>query len=216
MKAFVVKLVLLVALAGAAALTHGLIAPFRLEPAPAERTVITLPPPPNAPVEGSNAGDRTDGGDTAEAQTPEPATPATGTGTGTGTGTDAAEPRELVLDETEIDLETARLLFDAGAADFIDARIAEEYEAGHILGAMHITPDMIRSGVPAAVDFLSADRPIVVYCGGGDCHDSHLVAERLQSLFGFTRTHVFTGGYPEWTAAGLPVGTGPDPIAELR
>ena len=38
------------------------------------------------------------------------------------------------------------------------------------------------------------DKPIIVYCSGGDCHDSRLVANALLSL-GFGNVSVFTGGW---------------------
>ena len=48
---------------------------------------------------------------------------------------------------------------------------------------------------------------IIVYCSGGDCHDSRLVANALLSL-GFSNVSVFTGGWDAWSAAGLPASTG--------
>ena len=203
MKSLLLKIIVLLTLGGGAAFAHSLAAPFRLVPAAPERTVIDLPsreteqPAVTDEASGQNSTPDEAGSTDASPEAPQTDGP-------------------IVLDQTDIDLNTARRLFEAGAADFIDARPAAEYEAGHIEGAMLITPDMLREGVPAAIDFLMPDRPIVVYCGGGDCHDSHLVVERLQSLFNFTRTHVFTGGYPEWEAAGLPTRTGPDPIAEFE
>lgn len=214
MKAFVVHIVALVAMAAAAALVHGLSAPFRLQPAAPEPTVIELParagesPPSDVPADAPDNANEADQ-DEREGDVSPPTD-------AEAVSSPAADQGRIVLDETEIDLTTARLLFEAAAADFVDARLAAEYEAGHIEGAMHITPDMLLEGIPAAIDFLSPDRPIVVYCGGGDCHDSHLIAERLQSMFSFNRTHVFTGGFPEWEAAGLPIGTGPDPLAEFN
>jgi rhodanese-related sulfurtransferase len=228
-KGFLLKLVAIAVLAGVAAGVHrGVGGPLTFRPDEPERTVLTLPglaapspadavtpieagptqaepgqatPPPVSPTEGTP----TDPSSTA----PEPA----GSGVEPAPSGGAAGA-ELVLDTLEIDLATARVLFEAGAADFVDARPVDEYEAGHIEGAMHVTPEAIRSVPPPdGVQFLTAERPVVVYCGGGDCHDSHLVAQRLQELFGLTRTHVFTGGFPAWQSAGLPVGTGPDPFA---
>jgi rhodanese-related sulfurtransferase len=46
-----------------------------------------------------------------------------------------------------------------------------------------------------------------VYCSGGDCHDSRLVANALLSL-GFSNVSVFTGGWVAWSEAKLPVSTG--------
>ena len=121
---------------------------------------------------------------------------------------------QIVLDSLEIDFETTRLLFENGLATFIDARPTDEYELGHIEGALHVTPGMLNDGLFNGFEFIDAGAPIVIYCGGGDCDDSHRVAQKLQ-YYGYKQTHVFTGGFPEWEAAGLPTGTGPDPLADL-
>lgn len=185
MKGFLLRLVGIVALAAAGAgvhrTTHG---QFRLVPDAPPEMVIRLP-----------------AAETPEA-VPEPET---------GSDSPRAGGDELRLDSFEIDLTTARLLHENALADFVDARGDELYEAGHIAGAYQITPDMLLTGTPAAVDFLLPDRPIVIYCDGGDCTDSKVVAERLQSLYQLTQTHIYTGGFPEWAEAGLAVETGTDP-----
>ncbi|MEO1584729.1 MAG: rhodanese-like domain-containing protein [Planctomycetota bacterium] len=128
---------------------------------------------------------------------------------------DTPGSRTIVLDTIEIDFETAQLLHANGAATFVDARPADRYEAGHIQDALHISPAMLaESSSLVVLDVIDPEMPVVVYCGGGDCDDSHRVVELLQDLRGLTRTHVFTDGFPAWEAAGLPIGTGPDPWAE--
>ena len=121
----------------------------------------------------------------------------------------------ITLDGLEIDLATARALHENQLATFIDARPAAEFEAGHIAGAMHIAPSMLENNSTLFVlDVIDPSKPIVIYCGGGDCDDSNRVAEMLQDLRGLTQTHVFVEGYPAWADAGLPTSTGPDPWAE--
>ena len=115
----------------------------------------------------------------------------------------------------EITLEQAQMLFENGLADFVDARPADEYEDGHIATAYNIPPDAFYNGTPAVIDFFDESRRIVVYCAGGDCHDSHVVVEQIMLIRPeLTLVHVFTDGYPAWTAAGLPTDIGPDPLAE--
>ena len=53
----------------------------------------------------------------------------------------------------------------------------------------------------------ATDKPVIVYCSGGECHDSRLVANALLTL-GFGDVRVFAGGWEEWQAAGLPTSTG--------
>ena len=53
----------------------------------------------------------------------------------------------------------------------------------------------------------ATDQPIIVYCSGGECHDSRLVANALLTL-GFSDVRVYTGGWEEWQGAGLPTSAG--------
>lgn len=127
----------------------------------------------------------------------------------------APSGQTITLDGLEIDLATARALFENNLATFVDARVAGEFEAGHIDGALSISPAALEANASLfALDVIDPAKPIVIYCGGGDCDDSHRVAEMLQDLRGFKQTHVFVDGFPAWEAAGLPTGSGPDPFAE--
>lgn len=101
----------------------------------------------------------------------------------------------------------------AQGALFLDARRTAMYTEGHIPGAK-IFPAW-EDGLPEKVDQLSlftADLklPVVIYCSGGDCHDSHLVAQKLW-LAGFRNLRIYTDGYPDWEARKLPVTKGDKP-----
>lgn len=112
----------------------------------------------------------------------------------------------------DIGLEKALELFNMGAI-FVDARSKEEYEAGHIQGAISLSLEAIARSDPSIggkLDLLRAGFPIVIYCKGADCTDSHDLKRRLEGV-GITNMKVFTGGFPEWQRAGLLVETGPEP-----
>ncbi|MDX2132858.1 MAG: rhodanese-like domain-containing protein [Planctomycetota bacterium] len=168
-------------LAGA---VHSVVTPVTLRPAPPAPPVL-----PNPPV-------------TTNGERPaDPATPAAGSTPAAGAPT---QPAPLGLD---IDLASAAALFAAGAP-FIDARLANEYEAGHVEGAFWMPSEVFMNGaIPDALNFMDKAAPVVVYCGGGQCDASHNVVVLLQQL-GFTRCHVMADGYPAWKAAGHPVATG--------
>ncbi len=107
----------------------------------------------------------------------------------------------------QVKLATAKLLFDAGAALFLDAREPSDFEAGHIPGALRMTradalndPDRVKA-LPVR------GRPIVAYCDGGPCESSLDLARALVGA-GYRKVLVFSGGYPEWVAAGHPVERG--------
>ena len=49
--------------------------------------------------------------------------------------------------------------------------------------------------------------PVVVYCSGGDCEDSHMLAQKLYFV-GFDNVLVYKDGFPDWQKRGLPVTNG--------
>ncbi|MDB6134255.1 MAG: Rhodanese-like domain protein [Verrucomicrobiales bacterium] len=91
----------------------------------------------------------------------------------------------------------------------IDARLPLFFKMGHLPGALHLPREGFQAALRRHRTVLEQDknRQIVIYCQGGSCEDSDMVAEALRSL-GFTRLSVFAGGWKEWQAAGLPAETG--------
>jgi len=107
----------------------------------------------------------------------------------------------------------ARRLIDRQQAQLIDARRADEYESGHIPGALRLNLDFFRSG-DALDRVLEAgfdpDHVTIVYCGGGDCEESNRVAEELGFLsIPFGNVFVIKSGIAGWMGRGMPVETGP-------
>jgi len=101
-------------------------------------------------------------------------------------------------------------LFDQHAL-FIDARVTSQYVDGHVAGALPIA--IWEAGVPekiaATVFEVEGDknRPVVVYCNGGDCEDSHNLA-RMFTEDGYTSMYVYKHGYPDWLDRGRPIRKG--------
>jgi rhodanese-related sulfurtransferase/DNA-binding transcriptional ArsR family regulator len=84
----------------------------------------------------------------------------------------------------------------------VDVRPAEEFEAGHIPGAVSIPIDEL----DAKVVQLPRDREIVAYCRGPFC----VLAPRAVAIL---RAHGFHArrldeGLPEWRLSGLPTASG--------
>lgn len=94
----------------------------------------------------------------------------------------------------------------------LDARPSAFFQRGHVPGALNLARDEFahdyRDLSPRLKAF--ADKQIIVYCSGGECHDSRLVANALLSL-GFGNVRIFTGGWDAWSAAGLPAAAGSAP-----
>ena len=88
----------------------------------------------------------------------------------------------------------------------LDARSAPFYAQGHVPGAINLSRDDFAADYKRLRPTLdqAKDKQIVVYCSGGDCHDSRMVASALLSL-GFSKVQVFTDGWTGWTQAGMPV-----------
>ena len=85
-------------------------------------------------------------------------------------------------------------------AVMIDAREANEFASGHVLGAKNLPPARMET---AAGDLVKKkDRPVIVYCDGTDRSSKALAALKKQ---GFTRVANLSGGLKAWQDAGLPV-----------
>ena len=93
---------------------------------------------------------------------------------------------------------------------FLDARRSAVYAEGHIAGARSFpiwestVDEQIKKLFEEGYD---VNAPLVVYCSGGDCEDSHMLAERLHR-FGFNDALVYADGFPDWEKRRLPVEKG--------
>jgi rhodanese-related sulfurtransferase len=82
----------------------------------------------------------------------------------------------------------------------LDVREPGEFSSGHVLGAKNLP--LARLDSPAAEMAKRKDKPVVVYCEGGDRSAKALAALKKQ---GFTRVANLSGGLKAWQQAGLPV-----------
>ncbi len=98
-------------------------------------------------------------------------------------------------------LDRRELLQRAGKGEVVvvDVRPLEEYQAGHIAGALSIPLALLEQRISQ----LPADREVVAYCRGPYCI---LAAEAVKILRrrGY-KARRFEEGYPEWRDAGFPV-----------
>ncbi len=125
---------------------------------------------------------------------------------------ESTDPESDVLG-ANISGEQAFALFVSGEADFLDARYAEDYEAGHIEGAFSVPYEEAAQRVIQLVadGWISPSKRVVVYCIGGLCNESKFVVRALlEAGFDPAMVHIDDGGYPAWKAAGHPTQSGPD------
>ncbi len=94
-------------------------------------------------------------------------------------------------------------------AYFVDARRLDEYEAGHVSGAAHLTAENIvtRAGQDQLAT-IPPDAAVVIYCIGGEGCDASKNTMALMQQYGYTDMHIMGVGYDEWAAAGLPTDKG--------
>lgn len=97
------------------------------------------------------------------------------------------------------------------ATVFLDARRAEQYDEGHIPGALHFDPFYPERTIDALLQRLPSAMTIVIYCKGGECDDSESAALYLINLGAVdpSRLSIYAGGMEAWRAAELPLEQGP-------
>lgn len=103
-----------------------------------------------------------------------------------------------------IDTETAWKVFELKGAVFIDARPENQFDEGHIPGALNMYANAFSQYVPQVVQ-IPRDKQIVVYCGGGDCDLSHELADQIRALGLHKKVAVYTGGTAEWKQKNYPL-----------
>ena len=91
----------------------------------------------------------------------------------------------------------------AGAAAVLDVRPEDEFQQGHLPGALNIPLAQLERRLAE----LPPDREIVAYCRGPWCVLSFEAVAALRQR-GFQARRL-EDGFPEWKVAGLPIGPGP-------
>ena len=82
----------------------------------------------------------------------------------------------------------------------LDIRKPEEFAAGHINGAKHLSSDKILTAGDTFKRF--KDKPLVVYCESGSLAAA---AVRQLNTQGFTKAFSLRGGFAAWRTENLPV-----------
>lgn len=98
-----------------------------------------------------------------------------------------------------VDRDSLAARIQSGEVTLIDVRPPEEFEAGHIPGAVSVPLDELESRLAD----LPHDRDVVAYCRGPYCVLSVKAVEALRAR-GFHAVRM-DEGIPDWRARGLPV-----------
>jgi molybdopterin/thiamine biosynthesis adenylyltransferase/rhodanese-related sulfurtransferase len=101
---------------------------------------------------------------------------------------------------SEIDAPHARGRIESGEPVVVDVREQDEWDEGHIPGAVHVP----RGHLESRIERLAPDtaRPVVVYCSAGN--RSAFAAKTLTDL-GYEDVVSLAGGFTDWKRNGFPV-----------
>jgi len=124
----------------------------------------------------------------------------------TSQGVITAKPKnDPVAESFEIkDANSAKEIYDAGKAVFVDARSYETFIAGHIEDAVSIPANQFFEFIDHFKTKYPSTIPVITYCSGRECNDSHELAQYLIGE-GYANVKVFIDGYQGWKRKGYPV-----------
>ena len=106
---------------------------------------------------------------------------------------------------------------ERGLIVFVDARADRPFRDGHIPGAIQFDPFYPEKRLTEVLAACSLADQVVIYCNGGDCTDSSLVAHLLRDAgVPVARLAVFVGGISEWKAHRSPIEVGERNSGDLR
>lgn len=105
-----------------------------------------------------------------------------------------AQVHEVPLEHAEEAIRLADVL--------IDVRESDEYQAGHIPGAIHMSRGMLEFKISSTPALTPRDLKVLVYCKTSG--RAALAARALQDM-GYLSVQSLAGGFDAWCAAGKPV-----------
>ena len=79
----------------------------------------------------------------------------------------------------------------------VDARNPPDFDEENIPTSINISPYEHELDILRKINSLPEDKTIVVWCDGGNCDSSHMIAELIKAA-GYNNIYVFEGGWEEW------------------
>lgn len=105
-----------------------------------------------------------------------------------------AHVTEVAVNEAEGAIRDADVL--------LDVREADEFAAGHIPGAVHVSRGMLEFKLSGSPQLSSRDLKFVIYCKTSG--RAALAAAAMKDM-GYLNVRSIAGGFDAWAAAGKPV-----------
>jgi len=106
-----------------------------------------------------------------------------------------------------VELSQARRIVATGDWVILDARPVDDFEAGHIPGALSMPAKAPGERFAELQVLLVPAQPAMVYCSGSACDQGLRLGEFLQAQ-GLEEVALFEGGMEVWDEAGLEVEAG--------
>jgi sulfur-carrier protein adenylyltransferase/sulfurtransferase len=103
----------------------------------------------------------------------------------------------LARTKAEISQVDAREAQELTGAVWVDIRELDEWQEGHIPGAVYVTRGHLESRIESAVP--DRETPVVLYCAAGN--RSAFAAKTLEEM-GYTSVHSLSGGFTDWKRNG--------------
>ena len=101
---------------------------------------------------------------------------------------------EIAIDAADAAIRDADVL--------IDVREADEYQAGHIPGAIHASRGVLEFRLSSTPELSARDLKVVLYC---KTSGRAALAARAMRDMGYLQVQSIAGGFDAWVAAGKPV-----------
>ncbi len=99
----------------------------------------------------------------------------------------------------KVSMKTVRRSLGNGTI-FVDARLARDFEMGHLEDAINVPVDANDGKCQQAMAHIVKDASIIVYCQSRACKFAETVAIKLVD-WGFVNVSIYRGGWREWEAA---------------
>jgi len=117
--------------------------------------------------------------------------------------TDGPSDTPAAVDQS-VSIEQSVVLYQKGDVLFVDSRSREEFDLGHVKGAVHLPKKSFDEKFGAFLTKWPPDTRIITYCSSRDCSIAEEIAEEL-GFAGFENVQVMVDGWDEWQKRKLPV-----------
>ena len=102
------------------------------------------------------------------------------------------------------DIRMVREILESGSHLVLDARPMEEFDKGHLPGAIPFPFATHIDSFDEMSAMLGPSQPVLVYCSGRRCDDALMLGAFLRAQ-GTEKIVLFPGGTGAWVEAGLPL-----------